>query len=38
MGVNEDGYYLIGVNLGCDFIVEYVDICEVCEGEILLDG
>lgn len=38
VGANEDGYHLTGVNPGRDFTAEYVDIREVCEGEISPDG
>ncbi|HET5921104.1 TPA: proline--tRNA ligase [Streptococcus pneumoniae] len=38
VGANEDGYHLTGVNPGRDFTAEYVDICEVREGEISPDG
>lgn len=38
VGANEDGYHLTGVNPGCDFEAEYVDIREVKEGEISPDG
>lgn len=38
VGANEDGYHLTGVNPGCDFTSEYVDIREVREGEISPDG
>ena len=38
VGANEDGYHLTGVNPGCDFTAEYVDIREVREGEISPDG
>lgn len=38
VGANEDGYHLTGVNPGRDFTSEYVDIREVCEGEISPDG
>ncbi|MCY7136515.1 proline--tRNA ligase [Streptococcus gordonii] len=37
-GANDDGYHLTGVNPGRDFTAEYVDIREVCEGEISPDG
>ena len=37
-GANEDGYHLTGVNPGCDFSPEYVDIREVREGEVSPDG
>ncbi|VQD28892.1 prolyl-tRNA synthetase [Streptococcus pneumoniae] len=38
VGANENGYHLTGVNPGRDFTAEYVDIREVCEGEISPDG
>ncbi|KXT72197.1 Prolyl-tRNA synthetase [Streptococcus sp. DD10] len=38
VGANEDGFHLTGVNPGRDFTAEYVDIREVCEGEVSPDG
>lgn len=38
VGANEDGYHLAGVNPGCDFQAEYVDIRQVREGEVSPDG
>lgn len=39
IGVNEIGVYFVGVNWGCDlFELEVVDICNVKEGDCVVDG
>lgn len=37
-GANRNGYHVTGVNPKRDFVAEYVDIREVCEGELAPDG